>query len=110
MMQHRVQPSAAETLSITASAAVNCNPEPLVTSAFLVLGVFQLAFFSSDRMQWVVLPLHLLELGQDHAAIGVVLGAFPLSSTTGDRWRERWFLRGVWRIDDLCGGCHVLGK
>jgi predicted MFS family arabinose efflux permease len=102
MTQRHVQSSAAETVSTTAAAAVNRNPEPLVTTAFLVLCVSQLAFFSSDRMLWVVLPLHLQDLGLDYAAIGMVLGAFTVSSTACrplvgravDRWGERWFLLG----------------
>jgi len=100
MTQHHAQPPAAEIVSITSSAAVSRDSEPLVTSAFLVLCVSQLAFFSSDRMLWVVLPLHLQDLGLDYAAIGTVLGAFTLSSTACrplvgravDRWGERWFL------------------
>jgi hypothetical protein len=63
MMQHHAQPPAAEIASTTSSAAVSRDSEPLVTSAFLVLCVSQLAFFSSDRMLWVVLPLHLQDLG-----------------------------------------------
>ena len=102
MTQHHVQPPAAEALATMAPAAVRRNHEPLVTSAFLVLCVSQLAFFSSDRMLWVVLPLHLQDLGLDYAAIGAVLGAFTLSSTACrplvgravDRWGNRWFLLG----------------
>lgn len=78
------------------------KPEPLVTTAFLILCGSQLAFFSSDRLLWVVLPLHLQGLGLDYAAIGIVLGAFTVSSTVCrplvgravDRWGERWFLLG----------------
>ena len=102
MTQRPVQSSAAEALATTAPAAARPKPEPLVTTAFLVLCVSQLAFFSSDRMLWVVLPLHLQDLGLDYAAIGLVLGAFTVSSTVCrplvgravDRWGERWFLLG----------------
>jgi DHA1 family putative efflux transporter-like MFS transporter len=53
-------------------------------------------------MLWVVLPLHLQDLSLDYAAIGLVLGAFTVSSTACrplvgravDRWGERWFLLG----------------
>jgi MFS family permease len=92
---------AAPTLK-TQRAAVRRNPERLVTTAFLILCGSQFAFFSSDRMLWVVLPLHLQDLGFDYAAIGMVLGAFTVSSTlcrplvgrAVDRWGERWFLLG----------------
>jgi MFS family permease len=102
MTQRHIQLSATQTQSITAPAAVSRNPEPLVTSAFLLLCIAQLAFFSSDRMLWVVLPLHLQDLGLDYAAIGMILGAFTVSSTVCrplvgravDRWGERWFLLG----------------
>ena len=102
MTQPHARQSAAETVSTTGPAAVSRKSEPLVTSAFLVLCISQLAFFSSDRMLWVVLPLHLQDLGLDYAAIGTVLGAFTVSSTmfrplvgrAVDRWGERWFLLG----------------
>jgi hypothetical protein len=71
MTQPHVPPSAAETSTTTAPAAATLTPAPLVTSAFLILCGSQLAFFSSDRMLWVVLPLHLQDLGLDYAAMFV---------------------------------------
>lgn len=102
MTQPYGQSPTAEAPTTKTQGAARATPERLVTTAFLLLCGSQFAFFSSDRMLWVVLPLHLQELGLDYAAIGMVLGAFTVSSTVCrplvgravDRWGERWFLLG----------------
>jgi predicted MFS family arabinose efflux permease len=71
----------AEVMTTHTSAATTSQREPLLTRAFVMLLVAELAYFTADGVAIYTLPLHVTgPLGSGPAAAGVAFGAFAVSA------------------------------